>query len=350
MLNALGSPVRNLLAGTLFMLAVTVAATAAYVFNGWSWGDAAYMVVLTIYTVGYNEVQPVDTAALRTITMLLIVTGCTGMIFVTGAIVQLITVSQFQSFFGVRRMQKDIDRLSGHVIVCGFGRIGQSLAADLRAGSADFVIVDRGGDRAASIRSQGFLSVEGDATDENVLRAAGIERARAMATVLPDDAANVFITLSARSLNDRLTIIARGELPSTERKLIQAGADHVVLPTHIGAERIAELLLFHDMAALRAGPETSMVVRYLSRLGLDIEIVAAADGSRCVGASIGEIERFAGGAFLIVAIERRNGDTIVQPSASTRVLAGDGIAVVGRPDRTAAMQAIFATTMNIGQP
>lgn len=341
MFAALGSPVRNLVGGILFMLAVGATATVAYIFNGWPLGDAVYMVVLTVYTVGYDEVRPIDTTALRTITVALIVTGCTGMIFVTGAIVQLITASQFQTLLGTRRMQKDIDRLRGHVIVCGFGRIGQSLAADLRAGSASFVVVDRGHDRVESMRTQGFLNLEGDATDENVLRAAGIERARALATVLPDDAANVFITLSARSLNSKLTIIARGELPSTERKLLQAGADHVVLPTHIGAERIAELVLYHDMAGLRGGPETSLVTRYLNRLGLDIEIVAAAEDSRCVGATVAEIERYAAGAFLVVAIERRSGETIVQPVPTTRVMAGDGIAVVGRPDRTAAMQAIF---------
>ena len=342
MLQALGSPVRNLLAGMMFMLAVMTAATLAHVANGWSLGDAIYMVVLTVYTVGYDEVRPLDTTALRAITIGLIVTGCTGMIFMTGAIVQLITVSQFQSILGIRRMQRDIDKLNGHVIICGFGRIGQSLALDLKAGGAPFVMVDRGHDRHEAMRAQGYLGLEGDATDESVLKLAGIDRARALATVLPDDAANVFITLSARSLKKDLTIIARGEMTSTERKLIQAGADHVVLPTHIGAERMAELLLFQDMAEFRMSPEAGSIVRGLSRLGLDFEIVAAAEGSRSVDASIAEIEKIAAGAFLIVAVERRNGETLMQPPTSTRIQAGDGVAVVGRPDRTDAMLTIFA--------
>ncbi len=149
---------------------------------------------------------------------------------------------------GFAACKKKIDRLTDHVIICGYGRIGQMLARELQAGKSAFVIVERGDGRMTAARELGFLSLQGDATDEDVLRLAGISRARALATVLPDDAANVFITLSARSLNRELTIIARGEAASTEGKLIQAGADRVVLPTRIGAERMAELLLYQNVA------------------------------------------------------------------------------------------------------
>ena len=243
MFQFLSSPLRNLAAGLAFMVVVSACATAAYIHNGWDFGDALYMVVLTVYTVGYDEVRPIDTPELRAVTIALIVTGCTGMIFLTGTLIQLITASQLQQFFGSRRMQKEIEHLTDHVIICGYGRIGQMLARELQAGKADFVIVERGDGRMTAARDLGFLSLQGDATDEDVLRRAGVSRARALATVLPDDAANVFITLSARSLNRGLTIIARGEAASTESKLIQAGADRVVLPTRIGAERMAELLL-----------------------------------------------------------------------------------------------------------
>ncbi|WP_158809099.1 TrkA family potassium uptake protein, partial [Beijerinckia sp. L45] len=235
MLTFLSSPLRNLLAGMVFMLAVSAAATGAYIHAGWSVGDAIYMVVLTVYTVGYDEVNPINTPELRAITIALVITGCTGMIFLTGTLVQLITASQFQQLFGTRRMQKDIDGLTGHVIICGFGRIGLMLARELRAGQCDFVVLERGESRLAACRDLGYLSLQGDATDEDVLKLAGVSRARALATVLPDDAANVFITLSARGLNRELTIIARGEAPTTEKKLLQAGADRVVLPTRIGA-------------------------------------------------------------------------------------------------------------------
>ena len=341
MLTALSSPVRNLVVGIIFIVTVMAMAITAYMMQGWSFADAAYMVVLTVYTVGYDEVRPIDTTALRTTTIVLIMTGCTGVIFLTGTVVQLITVSQFQAFFGTRRMQRDIDQLNDHVIICGYGRIGQSLAIDLKAGGQSFVIVDRGDSRLESAREQGCLVLLGDATDESVLRQAGIERARALTTVLPDDAANVFITLSARSLNRNLTIIARGEIPTTERKLLQAGADRVVLPAHIGAERIAELLLFKEMADIRDSSKMERISEELKRLGLDIEIIAAGKGSRADGATITEIETMAGGSFMIVALEHADRSTIFQPPVNMRVQAGEGIIVVGRPSRTDAMQTIF---------
>ena len=343
--QVLSSPIRNLAVGGIFMLAVCAAATTAYVQCGWSLGDAVYMVVVTVYTVGYEEVAPINTPALRAVTITLIITGCTGMMFLTGGLIQLITASQFQQLFGSRRMQKDIDALSGHVIICGYGRIGQMLARELQAGQCDFVVIARGTDRLGASRDLGFLCLQGDATDEDVLKLAGVARARALATVLPDDAANVFITLSARSLNRDLTIIARGELPSTESKLIQAGADRVVLPTRIGAERMAELLLYQDVAKLLAGAragDLDRLGRDLRRLGLELEVVAAEQGSRCVDATIAEIEALAAGAFLIVALDRQHGETILQPQPNVAIHAGDGVGIVGRPGRAQAVDAIFA--------
>jgi voltage-gated potassium channel len=345
MIQFLSSPLRNLAAGLAFMVVVSACATAAYIHNGWDFGDALYMVVLTVYTVGFDEVRPINTPELRAVTIALIVTGCTGMIFLTGTLIQLITASQLQQFFGSRRMQKEIEHLTDHVIVCGYGRIGQMLARELQAGKADFVIVERGDGRMTAARDLGFLSLHGDATDEEVLRRAGVSRARALATVLPDDAANVFITLSARSLNRGLTIIARGEAASTESKLIQAGADRVVLPTRIGAERMAELLLYQNVAKLLSGikgGDLDRLGRDLRRLGLEIEVVAAEKGSRSVGATVGELEAIAAGAFLVVALDRRNGETLLQPAANLAINEGDGVAIVGRSGRAQTVESVFA--------
>jgi voltage-gated potassium channel len=345
MIKFLSSPLRNLAAGLAFMLVVSAVATVAYMANGWRFADALYMVVLTVYTVGYEEVIPINTPELRAITIALIVTGCTGMIFLTGALIQLITASQLQQLFGFRRMQKEIDHLADHVIICGYGRIGQMLARELQAGKCDFVIVERGDSRMTAARELGFLSLQGDATDEDVLRLAGISRARALATVLPDDAANVFITLSARSLNRELTIIARGEAASTEGKLIQAGADRVVLPTRIGAERMAELLLYQDVAKVLSGikaGDLDRLGRDLRRLGLEVEVVAAETGSRSVGATIGELEAVAAGTFLVVALERQNGEILLQPASNVVVQEGDGVAIVGRPGRAQTVVSVFA--------
>jgi voltage-gated potassium channel Kch len=333
---------RNLLAGIAYLLVVCAAATGAYAAYGWPLGDAFFMVITTVFTVGYGEIRPVDTAVLRAVTVVLIVAGCTGMIFVTGALVQLINASQFAQILGTRRMQKDISALRGHVIVCGFGRIGQMLARELRDARVACVVLERNAERVRLALDGGHLALEVDATDEEALRAAGIGAARALASVLPDDSANVFITLSARGLNRGLTIIARGEAPSTEKKLLQAGADRVVLPAHIGAERVAELILFQDILPLLEGGTQEDLARDLRRLGLELEVLPAAEGSRCVGLTVAALEQEGAGAFLVVALSRAAGGSCMQPAGDVVIEAGDGVAVVGRPGRAQQMQALFS--------
>jgi voltage-gated potassium channel len=324
-------PLRNLTFAVIYMMLVFVASTVAYMAIGWSFSDALYMVVLTIYTVGYEEVHPIISLQQREITITTIVLGCTGMIFLTSSLVQFITINQLQLVFGTKRMQSQIDRLKNHIVVCGFGRIGQTLAQELKAGGAHFVVLERSESRAVEARNLGYLIIQGDATDEAGLKLAGIDRARALATVLPDDAANVFITLSARSLNRSIEIIARGEVPSTEKKLRHAGADKVVLPTHIGAERIAEMLLFPEVARnVRDIDKSRDFERTLSSFGLQMDTVIAEVSSRFVGATIGEIEGQGNGAFFVVQLKHRSGKTVNRPQPDLRVEAGDGIVIVGR--------------------
>lgn len=308
---------RYLTAGIAFVLVVTAAAVTGYMALGWSFSDALYMTIMTVFTVGYGEVHPIDTPALRTLTIALIVAGCTGMIFVTGALVQLITASTIQNALGQRRMNTDIDRLRDHVIICGFGRIGQMLARTLHAGGARFVVLERSEQRTAQARAESYLALHADATDEEVLTRAGVTRARVLATVLPDDAANVFITLSARSLNAGLTIIARGEATTTESKLRHAGADQVVMPAHIGADRMAELILY-PVARTQAEAD-------LHTLGLKREVIVA-EADNFAGLTIEEAEQRGGHSFLVIAIERQDG----KASVSNRIEAGDGVVVVRR--------------------
>jgi voltage-gated potassium channel len=324
------SPLRNLGWVVAFVVAVVILATLAYMHAGWSFSDAIYMVLLTVYTVGYGEVRPIDTPYLHWVTITTMVLGCTGMILVTGALVQVLTVFQIRQILGGDRMKSEIDKLKGHVIVCGFGRIGVMLAKDLAAGGAPFLILDRSDKRMAEAQALGYLCMQGDATDEAALLAAGIERARALATVLPDDAANVFITLSARSLNPSLQIIARGEAPSTESKLLQAGANKVVLPTHIGAERIAEMILFPDTARFIRGAQMQDLGKALRDLGLDLDVAAVHEKSPAVGLTIAELEQRAGGGFFVVRIDRRGGQTLDRPPADARIAPGDGLVLIGR--------------------
>ena len=341
--SALGKPLRNLLGGVIFVLSVMALAILGYTRAGWSFADALYMTVLTVFTVGYEEVHPIAGPELRTITIGLIVLGCSGTIFLTGALVQFITFSQINDILGTRRMKSQIESLSGHVIICGFGRIGQMLARELTAGGVPCLILERSAERLAGAQAEGFLSLKADATEEDALRSAGIGAARALATVLPDDAANVFITLSARSLNGSLTIIARGEAPSTERKLLQAGADRVVLPTHIGAERIAEIILYPELSeALRRPSESDAAATGLRRLGLELHVVTVEAGSAFDGRRIAEIERRAENGFLILSVQAGQHEEPKRAEADMRVGAGSGLTLVARTGRAVALDGFRA--------
>ena len=165
------------------MVAIIVVATTGYILNGWSLTDAFYMSILTVYSVGYQEVKPVDTPALHAITISLIVFGCTGMILLTGVLVQVFTVVQIKQLLGLDSVTAEIERLKGHVIICGFGRIGVMLAKDLRDGGADIVILERDDLRFAQAQAAGYLALHADAADEASLKLAGIERARVLAFV-----------------------------------------------------------------------------------------------------------------------------------------------------------------------
>lgn len=339
-----GSSGRNLFAIVAFMLLVFLLATIAYMAAGWNFSDSLYMVLLTVYTVGYTEVHPVDTAYLHIVTVATMVFGCTGMIVFTGLLVQFLTVSQLQKVLGVTRMQNALDKLKDHIVLVGFGRIGVQLAQELKTGGAEFVVLEKDEKRALEARGLGYLCLLCDATDEDALRRAGIDRARTLATVLPNDAANVFITLSGRSLNPGIEIIARGELPSTESKLIQAGADRVVLPTHIGAERIAELILFQESAH----PDKMKVLEHsLWELGLETDVIIVAEKGALAGFSIAEIEAKVGGGFFVVQINRRDAEPVANPDRSTIVKGGDGLVVVGRNIQT--LRTLFVAPVVAGQ-
>ncbi len=334
------SPFRNLVSIGIFMLAVVTLATGAYMCAGWSFTDAIYMVLLTVYTVGYGEVHPITTPFLHFVTIATMLLGCTGMILVSAALVQALTFSQIQQLLGANRVKTDINKLKDHVIVCGFGRIGVMLAKDLAAGATDFVVLERNEARLNQARELGYLCLQGDATDETALRAVGVDRARILATVLPDDAANVFITLSARSLNPKLQIIARGEAPTTESKLIHAGADKVVLPTHIGAERIAEMILFPETARFIRGSERMRdFEKVLRDLGLEMEVVVTPEKSAVAGLTIDALETRAKGALFVVQLNRRDGESVTRPPGDLKIEAGDGVVVVGRS--SAVVNALF---------
>lgn len=334
-ISAKSRPQDNLRYAALFVGVVMVVFTLGYRLAGWSWSDSFYMVVITAFSVGFGEVVPITEPWLRLWTIALIMLGCTGIIFITGTLVQWLTESQIQRALGGKRMEHEIDKLKNHAIICGFGRIGRMIATQLQTGGIPFVIVDQAPERVAEVREAGFLTLQGEATDEGVLRAAGIARARVLATVLPNDAANVFITLSARNMNPTVQIIARGEVPSTERKLLQAGANRVVLPAHIGADRIAHLILHPNARELLGGKTQSSIdfEHHLTELGLDMEEIEIGPDSPWVHKRISEVEEDGAGRLMSVAILRKEGGTDLNPGPTAMLMPGDALVVMKRVAR-----------------
>jgi voltage-gated potassium channel Kch len=343
------SPFRNLVGGVFFIVGVTLLATLAYVWHGWSLRDAFYMVIVTLYTVGYGEVHPIDSPFLYAVTISLIVLGCTGMIFLTGVVVQFVTQNQMSRIPGQKAMNKEIEQIEGHVIVCGFGRLGAVLARALRRASAGFVVVEENEVLVAEARAAGYLCLHGDPAGEDVLQAAGVARAHALASVLANDALNVFITLSARALNPNLMIVARGDKPSTESKLLQAGADKVVLPDHIGGERIAELFLHQESARFMESLERSAgFQRALRNFGMDTHVFTVAERSPAARLNVGALERQARGAFFVVQINRADGDVHTNPPEDAPLNEGDALLTIGRPEKATEFAYLFEPRQRAG--
>ncbi len=289
--------------GAIVLAMVLVAAVCGYRWFGWSWLDALYMVVITMATVGYGEHSQLPPPQ-QAFTIVVILVGISAAVYTFGGFIQMMTEGEIEKVVGTRRMAREIGNLKDHVIVCGFGRIGQILADELSRHHHPFVVIDTSVERIEHARSLGYLAQVGDATEEEVLMAAGIARAKTLVTALPCDAANVFITLTSRNLNRSLQIIARGELQSTQKKLLQAGADRVVLPAATGALR---------MAAMITRPSTVELLELVagkSVLDVEVDEVTIPAASPLVGKSVIATEARRKHGLLVVAVKRlarRNG-------------------------------------------
>lgn len=327
------TPFRRIQVGLTIFMVTMVVAILGYMWAGWSLLDAIYMVIITIFGVGYGEVRPLVEPGLKVFTILVIIAGTSASVYAVGGFVQLITEGEIKRALGARRMSQGIEGLKQHIIVCGFGRIGQVLAAELKQNNKSFVIIDQDPERVALAESLNYWVRLGDATEEGVLQAVGIERALVLATVLRSDAANVFITLTARSLNPSLSILARGESGSTERKLLQAGADHVVLPASIGGVRMANLIT-HPAVEDLLGQAISrnQLTEQLAQIDIQLVDLEVSPGSPLVGQSLGYLEVRGKRTFLIIALRRANGQTISNPGSDLELGAGDIVIVLGHKD------------------
>lgn len=316
--------------GLVLLGAIVAAGVTGYVLAGWSFVDALSMVIITIFGVGYGEVRSVDHPLLKFFTMGVIVTGCTAGLWVIGGLVEFMTDGRIREALGKRRMSQQIDALTRHAIVCGFGRVGQILCRDLAAAGVPLLVVDTDHERLILAESLGYATLAGDAAEERTLRAAHIETARVVAVVLPDDAANVFVTLSARELSDSVLIIARGERPDTERKLLRSGANRVVLPAAAGANRIARMITHPPPESLLADATTmNDLNQSLLDIGLEITEFVLAPDNDLVGAPLAAVD-LREAAVMIVALRKPDGEIRRSPHGTTVLEAGDAIIVVGR--------------------
>jgi voltage-gated potassium channel len=321
--------VRRMVVGASFFSATCLIAIVGYMSAGWKMLDAIYMVVITVFGVGYGETKPLDSANLKMFTMGVIIAGCSSAIYVVGGFVQMLAEGEINRVLGDRRMSKGIEVLSGHAILCGFGRIGQVLAQELSAVSHPFVVIDSDEDRIARAHQAGYLALLGNASEEGTLEMAGIARARVLATVLPADTANVFVALTARDLNPSIQIIARAETASTEKKLLRSGANRVVMPAVIGASKIAHIIArpsAEDLLLAAAG--STGLNDELQQIGLQLTEVEVTAGSPLVGQTVGDMES-GGGGFVIVAVKRPDGSMQRATEATIGIGAGDVIVILG---------------------
>jgi voltage-gated potassium channel len=308
--------------GLAMFLGVIALGTTAYRLEGWHLGDAFYMVIITVFSVGYEEVEPVVGPVLRSITICIIIAGDASKVYFVGSLVRFITEGEIGKAMEEHRKSRDIETIKDHAIICGYGRIGQTLGRELVAKNFPFLIVDNNAERVALAHTHGFQALVGDAGDEGTLSEAHIERAAVLATVLPNDMVNVFITLTARNMRPDLRIIARAEDPATEKKLKQAGANEIILPAFVGGMQIANSITHLSIdSILKASGQH--LKSDLKDIGIDIIehpiIPHGVDDRKTLQGFIQGMKTHC----IILAIKRPDGSLIQHPPDTHRLEGGD---------------------------
>lgn len=309
----------------LLALLLTVGTLGFRIIADYPWGDAAFMTVITVSTVGYHELHPLDAGG-RVFASVLIFAGVGTFFYVLTAILQLATGGAIRIALKERRMTSRIEDLRDHYILCGFGRVGEEIAAEFRARGAPFVIVETDPDRAAVARAHGMLVVEGDATEDRVLERARVVHARGLVAAANGDAQNTYITLTARALHAGLVIVARASQRQSERKMLQAGANQVVSPYKISGRRMAlsalQPLIVDFMETVASPDDRGERIFAELEVAAESPLVAQTLEQACLGTSI-----------VVLGIRSAEGGSIaVGPRGDTELRAGDRLIVMGSPD------------------
>ena len=315
---------QRVLRGFLLLAVVFVTAVVGYhFFHGMDWLEATWMAVISITNTGFGE-ESTKSPSFQLFTIVVVGFGFFATAYAFTAFVQMLLAGEIERFLGRRRMEREIKKLHRHVIVCGYGRLGTSLVADLEHEGQDLVVIEKNPVHAQHALTDGHLVIDGDATDEDILHSSGIAQAKSLVTTLPSDAANVFIALSARDIRKDIQIIARAESPNTARKLTRAGANKVVMPATTGAKQMLRMI---------TRPSTAHLIDLIGeRTFQDFEMdeLRISSTSRLVGKSVADSEVNYKHKLLVVAVKQDDSSMVFNPGGSYEFQPGDVAIVMGK--------------------
>ena len=312
---------RIILITALLVLTMSIGTLGFRLIENYPFFDAFYMTLITITTVGYQEIRPLSHAG-RVFNSVLIFFGVSAMFFAVGTMTQTIIELQLQDRYGERRKKRAIMRMKDHYIVCGFGRVGRNAANELQRTGASFLVIDRNEQRVERATQAGMPAMRADATRDESLREAGVERARGFIAALATDADNVFVILSAKTLNPGLTVVTRASEEDAEEKLRRAGADTVFSPYSIAGHRLAQALV---------RPHVVQLLDFAGKaVGLDVtmEQMRVAPDSESASRQLGDLVP-RDSRLIVLAIGKSDGKMIFNPPVQTEVFAGDVLIVMG---------------------
>lgn len=320
----------------LLLNSLLIIGTIGYVLiDGYSWFNAFYMTVITVATVGYGEIEPLSVSG-RIFTAFLIITSFGTFAYAVSAITRFVIDGEFNQFFKTKRLMATIDKLSDHVIVCGYGRNGRQAAHILKKHDKRFVVIEESGKITDTINHKfSDLVLNGNATQDEVLLKAGILRAKALITTLPIDADNLFIVLTARNLNPNLTIISRASDDGSDTKLKIAGADNVIMPDKVGGAHMASLVM---------KPDVMEFVDYITAQGgdnINLEEIAFDGNSILQNKTLKDLEIRNKSGANIIGFKTAMGEYVVNPSADTKIIPHSKIFVLGTPEQIKTLKSIL---------
>lgn len=320
----LGETRREILLASILLLSLLILGGFAYqVVEGWTWIDGLYMTFITLTTIGYTEVHTLSILG-RFLTMLIATLGIGIATFTVARAAQLLLVSdRLQK----RHMQERIDRLENHYIICGYGRVGHRLAEDLQRAGRPFVVIERDPEVLDDQALDGMLHLVGDAQDEETLLQAGLNRARGIILALPEDSFNVFVTLTVREMNPNIFILSRTIDHTNRSKLLHAGADKVIAPNEVGADRMAQVILRPNVDQFMER------VLHTNSLSLQIEEVKVSENAPLAGETLASsMFRQKFDAIVIGVVDSETQEMKFHPGPSDRIEPGDVLIVIGDPE------------------